>query len=140
VRFIRRLGATFLCYVLAAFVMCLAFVIGDSAMQLRAPKMLFSHEGPGLLVLGTYLAAIYSALPATPLIIASQLLRARRWSYFVLGGAVVGALIFALLQIGPPPFQGLRNTSLSFVFALVVAGSLAGASYRLMAGRLLTDV
>ncbi|MER9256249.1 hypothetical protein NKI59_31780 [Mesorhizobium sp. M0598] len=133
-KYLRRLAVTLLCYALAAFTMSLVFFLLDALIWWRVPAFLSTRDSWSLLLLGAMIAGIFGAPLAIPMVIASQVLEARRWILFVVGGAFVGTCVFAVWKLH---LSAQRPPDVDVLVALIIAGSLAGAVYRLVESRFL---
>ncbi|QKC68606.1 MULTISPECIES: hypothetical protein [Mesorhizobium] len=133
-----RLAAVAISYALASLVMPLVFLLyEDASIFWRGGRLFFDLKDQLVaLVAGTIIAAIYGALPAVPLIVVSELTERRGWTFSILGGALVGTVMFAIMQIYP---MARTRPALDLLIALIVAGSLGGAVYRLVMGLLPGD-
>lgn len=129
---IRRLAAILFCYVLAAWAMSLVYLISGRLIGGHGPASLLGMEGLRVMALQTVILAQYAALPAIPMIVASQMLETRRWTHFVVGGALVGFCVFALRVAYP--FGQSPGTAL--LVRSIVAGGLAGFVYYSLESRL----
>ncbi|MBZ9989874.1 hypothetical protein LB572_22500 [Mesorhizobium sp. BH1-1-5] len=123
-------------YAAASLVMPLLFLLYEGASSFWRSGSYFFDLGDQVtaLIVGAWVAAVYGALPALPLIALSEFSGRRGLRFSILAGALVGATMFAIMQFHPltqaPP-------GLDMLIALTAAGSLCGVVYQLVAGRLL---
>ncbi|TPN83684.1 hypothetical protein FJ987_24150 [Mesorhizobium sp. CU2] len=130
------MAAAAVCFAIASFVMPLLYLLYDNALFVwRSGEFFFDLADTVLaLIAGATVAAVYGALPAVPLIVLSELTRERGWPNFIVGGALVGILIFAEMLVYPTM---QRLPGLDMLGFLIVGGSLCGIVYRLTLTRLL---
>lgn len=135
-RCIRRLAAAVVGYAAASLVMPLLYLLYDGVSFFWRSGSYFFDLGDQVmaLIVGAWVAAIYGALPSLPLIALSELTGRRGWTSSVLGGAFVGTVMFAIMQIYP---LTQARPGLDMLVVLTGAGCLCGAVYKLVAGRLL---
>ena len=133
-RHVRRLATAVIGYAAASFVMPLLYLLYEDVSFFWRSGSYFFDLGDQVtaLIVGAWIAAVYGALPALPLIASSELTGRRGWRLSILGGALVGAGMFAIMQLYP---LTQARPGLDMLVALIAAGSLCGVVYRLVAGR-----
>lgn len=129
---IRRLATILFCYGVAAWAMSLVYLVSGRLIGGHGPASLLGIQGLQVMALQTVILGQYAALPAIPMIVASQMLETRRWTHFVLGGMLVGICVFALRVAYP---FGQTPGTAQLIRSIVAAG-FAGFVYYSVEGRL----